>query len=173
MAISITKLHPNDDVGIALVDLEAGLEIDRGVTTNQKIQSGHKVALKTIHSGEPILRYNQIIGIAKHRIVPGEHVHGHNLKMYEFQRDYGFCADKKPTQDVDNPRTFEGIMRPDGRIATRNYIGVVSSVNCSATVARAIADHFRGRLEKYPNIDGVVALTHKSGCGLDAPIEVT
>lgn len=171
MTARITQLHPNDDVGIVLTDLDAGEAVGDGVTAKSDIQSGHKIALKRIDKDQPILRYNQIIGLAKDTIEPGDHVHGHNLRMYEFKREYGFCADTKPTDYVDTPRTFEGIVRPDGRIATRNYIGVVSSVNCSATVARAIADHFRGKLDDYPNVDGVVALTHKSGCGLDAPIE--
>jgi altronate hydrolase len=88
--------------------------------------------------------------------------------MGSFARDYAFGADARPTAYVDAPATFEGVVRPDGRVATRNYLGILSTVNCSATVAHGIADHFtRERLAAYPNVDGVVALTHGSGCGMD------
>ena len=65
-----------------------------------------------------------------------------------------------------------GIKGVDGRVATRNYIGILSSVNCSATAARAIADHFSRQnhpaaLAAFPNVDGVVALTHDTSCGMD------
>jgi hypothetical protein len=86
--------------------------------------------------------------------------------MGEFERDYAFCADMKPVDYVNPPATFQGIVRADGRVATRNYIGILTSVNCSATVARMVADHFRNNLADYPNVDGVVALTHKTGCGM-------
>jgi altronate hydrolase len=93
-------------------------------------------------------------------------VHVHNLAMGDFQRDYAFCEGVKPTEFVQAPATFMGIVRADGRVATRNYIGILTSVNCSATVARMIARHFENRLDDYPNVDGVVALTHKTGCGM-------
>ncbi|TAK87359.1 MAG: altronate dehydratase [Betaproteobacteria bacterium] len=96
----------------------------------------------------------------------GEHVHVHNVAMGEFQRDYAFCSDVKQTNFFENKATFQGIRRADGRVATRNYIGILTSVNCSATVARMIAEHFKNNLSDYPNVDGVVALTHKSGCGM-------
>ena len=117
-------------------------------------------------------RYNQIIGFAKRPIAAGEHVHLHNLAMGEFARDYAFGVDAKPTQYVAAPATFQGIVRADGtnkgRVATRNYIGILSTVNCSATVAHGIADAFKGEaLAQFPNVDGVVALTHGSGCGMD------
>ncbi len=86
--------------------------------------------------------------------------------MGDFERDYAFCADRKDTDYIEPAATFLGIRRSDGRVATRNYIGILTSVNCSATVARMIADHFKNRLEEYPNVDGVVALTHKTGCGM-------
>src|SRR5262245_23118752 len=96
-----------------------------------------------------------------------------NLAMGDFQCDYAFCSLQKPTQFVAQPATFMGIVRPDGRIATRNYIGILTSVNCSATAARMIARHFENRLDDYPNVDGVVALTHKTGCGMDSEGEAT
>jgi altronate hydrolase len=163
------RLHPNDDVVIARNQLVGGTTlIDEKVTVVGLVPPGHKVATRKIAKGQPVKRYNQIIGFASRDIAPGEHVHLHNLAMGAFDRDYAFGADAKPTQFVDPAATFQGIVRDDGRVATRNYIGILSTVNCSATVARGIADHFRGpALAGFPNVDGVVALTHGSGCGMD------
>jgi altronate hydrolase len=163
------RLHPNDDVVIARAQLVGGTNLlDEKITVAGLIPPGHKVATRAIRSGEPVRRYNQIIGFASRDIAVGEHVHLNNLAMKSFDRDYAFGADVKPTQMVATPATFEGIVRPDGRVATRNYIGILSTVNCSATVCRGIAEHFhREALAAYPNVDGVVALTHGSGCGMD------
>ena len=164
------RLHPNDDVVIARAQLVGGTSlIDENVTAAGLIPPGHKVATRAIRAGEPVRRYNQIIGFASRDIAAGEHVHLNNLAMgSSFERDYAFGADAKPTAYVDRPATFMGIVRPDGRVATRNYIGILSTVNCSATVSRGIAEHFRGAaLAAFPNVDGVVALTHGSGCGMD------
>jgi altronate hydrolase len=133
------------------------------------IPPGHKVALRSIAVGQPVRRYNQIIGSAKQAISPGQHVHTHNLEFSHFARDYAVGQDARPTAYVATPAMFDGIVRSDGRVATRNYIGVLTSVNCSATVARAIADRFRRdihpeALAAFPNVDGVVALTHGGGC---------
>ena len=168
------RLHPLDDVVIARSQLISGTSVD-GVAVRGLIPPGHKIATRAIAVGEPVRRYNQIIGFASQAIAPGEHVHTHNLNMGpekgNFERDYAIGQDVKP----EAPRkqaTFMGIRRADGRVATRNYIGVLSSVNCSATAARAIADHFSRRnnpqaLAAYPNVDGVVAITHGTGCGMD------
>jgi altronate hydrolase len=163
------RLHPNDDVVIARTQLVGGTAlIDENVTVAGLIPPGHKVATHAIRAGAPVRRYNQIIGFASRAIAPGEHVHLNNLVMGAFDRDYAFSADVKPTAFVDPAATFMGIVRPDGRVATRNYIGILSTVNCSATVAHGIADHFRGAaLAAFANVDGVVALTHGSGCGMD------
>ena len=163
------RLHPDDDVVIARSQLVGGTTlIDENVTVSGLIPPGHKVATRAIAKGTPVKRYNQIIGFASRAISPGDHVHLHNLVMGTFDRDYAFGVDVKPTAFVDPPATFDGIVRPDRRVATRNYIGILSTVNCSATVARGIADHYRGgALAAYPNVDGVVALTHGSGCGMD------
>ena len=163
------RLNPNDDVVIARAQLVGGtLLTDENVTVSGLVPPGHKVATRAIRAGSPIRRYNQIIGFASRDIAPGEHVHLHNLAMGSFERDYAFGADVKPTRYVDTPATFMGIVRSDGRVATRNYIGLLSTVNCSATVVRGIADAFRGdALAAFPNVDGVVALTHGSGCGMD------
>jgi altronate hydrolase len=136
------------------------------VTAAVTIPAGHKLAVGDIAQGQPVRRYNQIIGFATRQIKAGEHVHVHNLAMGDFQRDYAFSQGVKDTQFVSEPATFLGIRRNDGRVATRNYIGILTSVNCSATVARMVADHFKNNLHDYPNVDGVVALTHKTGCGM-------
>ncbi len=172
------RLHPADDVLIARTQLVGGTQIDDAagpLTVRGLIPAGHKVATHALAAGAPVRRYNQIIGFASKAIAPGEHVHTHNLNMGpdkgDFARDYAIGADVKPVA----PRreaTFMGIKRTDGRVATRNYIGILSSVNCSATAARAIADHFSRQnnpsaLQDFPNVDGVVALTHGTGCGMD------
>src|SRR5512144_2112249 len=163
------RLHPDDDVVIARSQLVGGtLLAEERVTVSGLVPPGHKVATRAIRAGEPVRRYNQIIGFASRDIAAGEHVHLHNLQMGSFDRDYAFGADAKPIEPASPPATFEGLVRPDGRVATRNYLGILSTVNCSATVARGIAGHFtRERLAAFPNVDGVVALTHGSGCGMD------
>ncbi|HEY4636953.1 MAG TPA: altronate dehydratase family protein [Burkholderiales bacterium] len=161
------RLHPGDDVVIARVEIPAGTLIQReGVRTAAMIPAGHKLATRAVEAGKAVRRYNQVIGFATQAIRPGEHVHVHNLAMGEFERDYAFCTGVKPVDYAQPGATFQGIVRADGRVATRNYIGILTSVNCSATVARMVADHFRNNLAEYPNVDGVVALTHKTGCGM-------
>ncbi|MFT3954023.1 MAG: altronate dehydratase family protein [Piscinibacter sp.] len=164
------RIHPADDVVIAKQQLIGGTLLEgEGVTVAGLIPPGHKVAVKAIRAGQPVRRYNQIIGTAKADIAPGQHVHTHNLEFASFARDYAAGTGTHPTEYAAEPATFMGIVRPDGRVATRNYLGVLTSVNCSATAARAIADHFRRdinprALERFPNVDGVVALTHGAGC---------
>jgi altronate hydrolase len=170
----VIRLHPNDDVVIARRQLLPGTRIDaEGVTVASLIPAGHKMATRRIDSGQPVKRYDQVIGTASRDIEPGQHVHTQNLAMADFARQHDAGADARPTDYLAEPATFMGIVRPDGRVATRNYIGVLTSVNCSATVAHAIADHFRrdfnpGALADFPNVDGVVALTHGLGCAVDS-----
>lgn len=171
MSSGSALLHPDDDVLIALRAFRAGEGVTEGISTTSEIAAGHKIARRALCRGEPIRRYSHVIGVASMDIAAGDHVHVHNLAMADFERDYRYGEDARPTEFIAEPRTFMGIRRDDGRIATRNYIGVISSVNCSATAARLIADRFRGRLADFPNVDGVIALTHKSGCGLDTPID--
>ncbi|MCG2591221.1 altronate dehydratase family protein [Ramlibacter sp. XY19] len=168
------RLHPNDDVLIARSQLVGGSSVE-GIAVRGLIPAGHKVAVRDLPAGAPVRRYNQIIGFTSKPVAAGEHVHTHNLGMGAeggaFARDYAFGADVKPAAPL-REATFMGIQRADGRVATRNYIGILSSVNCSATAARAIADHFSRQtnpraLADYPNVDGVVALTHGTGCGMD------
>ncbi len=161
------RLHPLDDVVIARVEIPTGtLLAKEKVSAVVTIPAGHKIAVRELAPGAPVRRYNQIIGFATRAIKAGEHVHVHNIAMGDFTRDYAFCIERRETDYVNDPATFLGIRRRDGRVATRNYIGILTSVNCSATVARMIADHFKNRLDDYPNVDGVVALTHKTGCGM-------
>ncbi|MEO8248782.1 MAG: altronate dehydratase family protein [Burkholderiales bacterium] len=168
------RLHPADDVLIARSQLVSGATAD-GVMIKGLIPPGHKIAARSIAAGEPVRRYNQIIGFATKPIGAGEHVHTHNIDMGankgSFDRDHAFGADVKP-DPAKRAATFMGFKRADGRVATRNYIGILSTVNCSATAARAIADHFSRQtnpdaLADFPNVDGVVALTHGTGCGMD------
>lgn len=165
------RLHPDDDVVIAVRDLAGGAEVE-GVTVAERIPAGHKLATRAKAAGEAVRRYNQIIGFASEPIAPGRHVHTHNLAMGAFERDYAHGAEYVPTPMVPAAEraTFLGIRRPDGRVATRNYVAVIATVNCSATVCKAIADHWRdgSGLEQFPNVDGVVALVHGSGCGMDS-----
>src|SRR5262245_18235166 len=171
------RLNPNDDVVIARVELAAGTElIKEKVRVAVNVPAGHKIAVRDVAEGQPVRRYNQIIGYSTKPIRAGEHVHVHNLGMAHFERDYAFAVDYKPTEFVPNAATFMGIKRAEGCVATRNYVAIVSSVNCSAHVSRRIADHFSGeRIADYPNIDGVIAITHQTGCGMASygePVDV-
>ncbi len=169
---SALRLNDQDNVAVAIRALEAGQDtgID-GVVCSAAIPAGHKVAVKAVAVGEAVRKYGQIIGFAGAAIAPGEHVHTHNCTMGDFNRDYAFGADVRNIQPLpdDQCRTFKGYRRADGRVGTRNYIGVLTSVNCSATVARYIADAFRGEaLAEYPNVDGVSAFVHGTGCGMSS-----
>ncbi|MFM0133524.1 altronate dehydratase family protein [Paraburkholderia sediminicola] len=169
----IVQLHPDDDVVIARHQLVAGMRIRGSLAVRGLIPAGHKLAVRSIEAGAPVRRYGQIIGFSARAIEAGEHVHTHNLAMADFDRDYAFGADAKPASTVTAAARFMGIVRTDGRVATRNYIGILTSVNCSATAARAIADYFRRdihprALADYPNVDGVIALTHAQGCAIDS-----
>jgi len=164
------RLNPADDVVIACREIDAGTNLlQEGVVVRERIPAGHKVATRAIEAGQPVRRYSQIIGFATRPIAKGAHVHVHNLEVRDFARDYAFGEAYQPTAFVSPPATFQGIVRPDGRVATRNYIGILSTVNCSATVAKYVAEQFKGpALEAFGNVDGVVALTHTSGCGMDS-----
>ncbi|MBL8702456.1 MAG: altronate dehydratase [Alphaproteobacteria bacterium] len=169
------RLNPADNIIVARADLLPGTQIPgEGVTVKGRIPVGHKIATKAIRDGEPVHRYGQIIGFAHGAIEPGEHVHTHNCVMGDFARDYAYCTLAKPTDFVSPPATFLGYHRADGSVATRNYIGILSSVNCSATVSNYIARAFEPNpitgenpLADFPNVDGVVALTHRTGCGMN------
>ena len=159
------RLHPDDNVAVVRRPLKIGMVFDNGLTANRDIPPGHKIAIADIPEGQPIRKYGQIIGFAKTTIHPGDHVHTHNVAMKDFGRDYEFCVDARPIDYHKDVRTFQGYARQSGRVGTRNYIAVISSVNCSASVSHYVADRFKD-LREFPNVDGVIAFTHKSGCGI-------
>jgi altronate hydrolase len=190
------RLHPEDDVAIARQELRPGLRLRVGeaeIEVRQAVAAGHKLALRRVAQGEAVRRYGQIIGFAKARIEPGDYVHKHNLGMESFEREFKAGEAKEPAPSaapraspslhsgqvsslhsgqvlsaVEEPRSFWGYPRRDGRTGTRNYVAVISTVNCSAHVTREIAHYFtQEKLRAYPNVDGVIALTHGYGCGVD------
>jgi altronate hydrolase len=156
--------NPVDSVAIALTALDAGEEV-AGVALGEPIPAGHKAAIKAVAKGASVIKLGHAIGIASADIAPGSHVHDHNL-AFAGEADHSLIGtDIRPPA----PREahFDGYVRADGQVGTRNYIGVLTSVNCSATVARRIAAHFTPEeLKRFPNVDGVVAYSHMSGCGM-------
>jgi altronate hydrolase len=165
----VLQLNPSDPLVVATRDLDPGEAVGLGALSPlEPIVRGHKMAIQPIRAGEPVRKLGQIIGTATEDIRPGQHVHLHNLEFRPSAADHsiGINRSNSPVLPETEAATFQGIRRHDGTVATRNYVGVLTTVNCSATVARVIAEHFRnsGELKAYPNVDGVVALTHKSGC---------
>lgn len=162
------RLDPADTVVTATRALEKGTDIE-GVATTGLIPSGHKIATVAIPTGGEVRKYAQLIGYAAADIAPGDHVHTHNVAFRNTDMDYEFGTDLRPVTPVPEAErdTFMGYRRENGSIGTRNYIAVVTSVNCSATAARRIADAFGPEeLAAYPNVDGVVAFVHGTGCGM-------
>ncbi|MFK7751387.1 MAG: UxaA family hydrolase [Sedimentitalea sp.] len=158
-------LDADDNVVTATRALEVGSEID-GVTTTALIPSGHKIATRAIRSGEQVRKYAQFIGLASEDIAPGAHVHTHNVAFAGTDGAYEFGTDMRPVTPATGD-TFMGFKRENGQVGTRNYIAVVTSVNCSATAARRIADAFGpDQMAAFPNVDGVVAYVHGTGCGM-------
>jgi altronate hydrolase len=160
------RLHGADNVALALQGLAAGAAAE-GIILRQNIPEGHKFALESIPRGEPVIKYSSQIGIATAPIKPGEHVHVHNVAMppTRIRRSMPKSAAEAPSPEAE--RTFQGIVRPDGCVATRNYVGILTTVNCSATAARAIAARMRQRLKtNWRGVDDVVALTHQHGCAM-------
>jgi altronate hydrolase/galactarate dehydratase len=163
------RLHPNDNVLIAIRDLLTGEAVDGlDAPLTKGIPRGHKIAAAAIPAGGNVYRYGQIIGQAKAGIAPGEHVHAHNLGMGEHRQDYGFASRNAPLPPIGETRMFMGYRRADGRVGTRNYIGILTTVNCSGSVAKFIAEGAEkaGFLDRYPNIDGIVPIVHATGCGM-------
>ncbi len=163
------RLQGNDNVVIALRDLGAGDVVDGlDAPLAQAIPRGHKIAAASIPQGSNVYRYGQIIGQAKEDIAPGEHVHVHNLGMGAHAQDYGHATSNKPLGQADEVRTFMGYRRSDGKVGTRNYIGILTTVNCSGSVAKFIAEaaEKNGFLDEFPNVDGVVPIVHSTGCGM-------
>ena len=163
---NFVRLDETDTVVTALRPLEVGASVE-GVTTTALIPTGHKIATVAMPTGTPIRKYSQIIGYASEDIRPGDHVHTHNTAFRNTDQSYDFGTDQRPVAPAETLDTFLGYRREDGRVGTRNYIAIVTSVNCSATAARMIADHFTPeRLAAFPNVDGVAAFVHGTGCGM-------
>jgi altronate hydrolase len=164
------RLNAADNLIVAVDTLPQGLSW-QGITTGERIPRGHKMATARIEKGQPVLKFGQIIGFATEEIVPGRHIHTHNCAFAEFDRDYRFAEAARPeTLLPESERaTFEGYRRASGKAGTRNYIGVLTSVNCSASVARFMVQEVErsGILKRYPHVDGVIPLVHGTGCGLD------
>ena len=168
-ASPVIRMHAADNVVIARIDLPQGSTAE-GIACLNRVPAGHKMATRAIAKGEPIVKYNTIIGFAGQDIRPGTLLHRHNMEFREFERDYAFCADAKPVAMVPEAEraSFMGLVRANGQVGTRNYLGIVATVNCSATVVHRIAEWFTPeRLAEYPNVDGVVAFAHATGCGME------
>ncbi|MCU0125876.1 altronate dehydratase family protein [Pseudomonas vlassakiae] len=167
----VIRLDAADNVVVARIEIPAGTAIpNEGVTTQQPVPLGHKIAARLIVKGEPVLKYNTVIGYASEDLHPGTWMHSHNIVFGETDRDYRFGLDYVPTDLLppEQRATFQGIVREDGRVATRNYLGVFVVGNCGATVARKIANHYdQRRLAGFPNVDGVVPFVHEIGCGME------
>ena len=162
------RLDPADNVVTATRTLEAGTTVDDVVTT-AIIPRNHKLASRDIKAGEPVRKYAQVIGYATEAIVAGGHVHTHNVEFRNTEEDYEISTDLRPAVPVAEAAhdSFMGYRRENGRVGTRNYIGILTSVNCSATAARMIASAFGPEeMANYPNVDGVVAFVHGTGCGM-------
>lgn len=160
------RLDNADNVVTAIRALEVGADAE-GRAARALIPRGHKIATAKISAGEPIRKYAQIIGYAGTDIAPGDHVHTHNVEFRHADTDYQFSTDLRPVAPAQTTDEFLGFRRANGKVGTRNYIAVLTSVNCSATAARKIADAFGPEeLSQYPNVDGVVAFVHGTGCGM-------
>ena len=132
----VIRLHEADNVVIARSNVEIGAKLGNGLTCRSQVPSGHKIATRAIRKGEPILKYNVTIGFAATDIAAGTFVHTHNMEFREFERDYAHAEEYRPVQLIAESEraTFMGIVRANGQVATRNFIGVQTTVNCSATV---------------------------------------
>jgi altronate hydrolase len=166
------RLRPGDNVAVATRPIPKGATVPLDgleVLAREPIGLGHKLALEPIQTGQPVRKFGQTIGFASRPIEPGSWVHVHNVSADAFAREYALARDRPETPRAAQPRTFRGFLRPDGRVGTRNDIAVISTVNCSASTSRLIADRFRldqSWRRDYPNVDDIFAITHKSGCAL-------
>ena len=164
--MNFVRLNRSDTVVTATQALEIGAVVEE-VATKALIPSGHKVATVAMRKGDPVRKYAQLIGYASLDIMPGDHVHTHNVEFRNTAMFYEYSTDLRPIDRASNCDTFMGFRRKNGKVGTRNYIAIVTSVNCSATAARMIADHFTPEiLADYPNVDGVAAFVHGTGCGM-------
>src|SRR5262249_12364856 len=165
-------LRPEDNIAVAARHIMPGTHVRHNgsvIEVRDRVNLGHKLALRDIKKGEAIYKYGQIIGFASKDIPAGSHVHVHNVAADKFDRDYAYCRDcPAPPSKPAEERFFDGYDRGDGRIGTRNYVAIISTVNCSASTSKYISERVRerGMLKDFPNVDGVVAITHKAGCAM-------
>ena len=169
-------LRPEDNIAVAARNLLQDQELQvngHTIKLGSRVGLGHKLALRDIKKGEAVYKYGQIIGFASTEIPAGSHVHVHNVAADAFERDYAFCKDRPAAPTLGTPRFFEGFDRGSERaehqrFGTRNYVAIISTVNCSASTSKYISERFRAAdlLKSYPNVDGVVAITHKAGCAM-------
>lgn len=170
-------LRPTDNVAVARKPIPAGFDLSfSGVTIRTRcvIPLAHKFAVQSIKEGDPIQKYGQVIGIAGKAIAAGDHVHTHNVALGCFEREYAFAAETPlPLPPASEERHFQGYDRGPERAAhqrygTRNYIAVISTVNCSAATSKYIAERIRELklLKDFANVDGIVPIVHKHGCGM-------
>jgi len=168
---SVIRLHPSDNVVIARIDVGIGTKIEsEGFTSRSQVPAGHKIASADIPKGAAILKYDTCIGFASVDIPAGTYVHSHNVSFQEYDRDYAYAKNYQatPVLPLEKQAHFKGYVRSDGQVGTRNFIGILSTVNCSATVVHKVAEAFTPeRLKEFPNIDGVVGLSHGLGCGME------
>ncbi len=166
----VLRLNDRDNVVVAVDAILPGVTV-HGATAAERVPRGHKMAVVPIALKEPVRKFGQIIGFASRPVLPGEWIHEHNCDFAAFDRDYAFAEDARaePVLPVSERATFEGFRRANGKVGTRNYIGIMTSVNCSASVARFMAEEINrsGLLNDFPNIDGVIPLVHGGGCALD------
>ncbi|OIQ26810.1 MAG: galactonate dehydratase [Alphaproteobacteria bacterium MedPE-SWcel] len=164
----VLRLHDADNVLVALQQIPPGASLPGGGNVHEGVPAGHKIALRAIAAGENILKYGQVIGSATTDIAQGAHVHVHNLGMGQHKQDYSFGSAAHPLGRVEADATFAGFQRPSGRVGTRNYIGILTSVNCAGSVARFIAEAAMrdNLLDGFPNVDGIVPIVHGTGCGM-------
>ncbi len=168
-ASTLLVLDPSDNVGVVMGALSAGRVLATApgrLILRDDVPQGHKVALRDLHTGDHVYKYGQSIGVATVPIVAGAHVHSHNLGYVDEGQDYAIATDHAVLAATETGRTFDGYRRVNGAVGTRNYIGILASVNCSASTAKMIAAQVTPYLAEFPNVDGVVALTHTSGCGM-------
>ena len=173
MQNNLIVLNKNDNVAVTPFIIPAKTKIEgQNISSIDDIPFGHKICLKPVNTGDPVIKYDQIIGFASKNIIPGEHVHSHNLEFKEFDRAFK-VEERKSIINEKSELFFNGIKRNNGQVATRNYIGIISTVNCSATVTKMISEKIKQSniLKDFPNIDGIVPITHSTGCGMNTESE--
>ncbi len=156
------KIHPSDNVAVALEDLKAGENVS--VVLAEDVGRGHKFALRDIASGENVVKYGMPIGTAKQAIPVGTKVHTHNVKTrLAGVLDYHYEPDLSHAPHNGREDFFEGFRRADGRVGIRNHIWIVPTVGCVNTLAENLAKAVNRTLPDG-SVERVLALTHPYGC---------